>query len=70
MQVNVTNTNAIIEELQNQRNHALTRCATMAGEKAELAGALQAAQARIKELEEAAKDRELKAANDQERDAA
>lgn len=70
MQINVTNTNAIIKELEAQRNDALTRCAKMAGEKADLSSALDSAVRRVKELEDAERDRELKAANEAERDAA
>lgn len=62
MQVNVTNTQGIIKELEAQRNQALSRCAQMAGAGAEMTVALEAAQKRIKELEAqieaASKDKE------------
>ena len=51
MQVNVTNTNGVLQELQAQRNEALNRAAQMAGGNAELRSALEAAEKRIKELE-------------------
>ena len=51
MEVNVTNTKGILQELQAQRNEALNRAAQMAGVNAELRAALEAAQKRIKELE-------------------
>ena len=51
MQVNVTNTNGIIAELQVQRNEALNQNAVKAGQVAELQAALAAANKRIKELE-------------------
>jgi len=51
MQVNVINTNGIIKELEAQRTLAHSRCATIAGQNAELVAALEAAQKRIKELE-------------------
>lgn len=70
MQVNVINTNGIVKELEAQRNQALSRCAQMAGLLAERDAALDAANQRINQLEDAAKEKDQKAANDQERDAA
>lgn len=54
MQVNVTNTQGIITELEAQRNQALSRCAHLAGANSEVKAALEAAQTRIQELEKAA----------------
>lgn len=51
MQVNVTTTKGVIQELENQRNQAHSRAAGLAGANAELAEALNAASERIKALE-------------------
>ena len=70
MQVNVTNTNGILQALQQQRNDALNEAARMGGTIAELKAALDAANKRIKEFEEAAAKEDAKKVHEQEQDAA
>lgn len=50
MQVNATNTNGIVKELESQRNNALSRAAIIAGQLAETTEALASAQKLIEEL--------------------
>lgn len=51
MQVNANTTNGIVQEIERQRNQALTGMAQYAGQVAELRASLAEAQKRIQELE-------------------
>jgi hypothetical protein len=69
-EVNPTSVNAIIKELEGQRNNAHSRCAHLAAENAALSVALEASQKRVAELEKEKADTEAKNTNEAERDAA
>lgn len=70
MEVNHNSVNGVIKELEAQRTLAHTRAAQIAGHNAELIAALDAAQKRIKQLEDAATAKEAKAIHQLEQDAA